>query len=90
MVSISDMPTIKYWYNLGTIVETAKYKIPKKCRIGDTCFTSLVTIGRNLFTRHPKDINHVHKYSNDLLSLIIILGIDVYGGETVFLMNDYE
>ena len=36
-VSINDMPTIKYWQNLGSIMDKAKEKIPKECRIGDTC-----------------------------------------------------
>ena len=84
LVSISDMPTIKYWKILGSIMDKAKENIPKQCRIGDTCFTSLATIGGNLFTRHPKNLNHVHEYSNHLLSVIIILGTDVHGGETVF------
>ena len=39
MLSISDMPTIKYWKNLESVMDKAKYNIPKKCRIGDTCFT---------------------------------------------------
>ena len=82
------MPTIKYWQNLASIMNKAKENIPKQCRIGDTCFTSLETIGVNLFTRHPKNIDHVHKDSNDPLSLIIIFGTNVYGGETVF--NDGE
>ena len=56
--------------------------------IGDTFFILLATIGVNLFTRHPKNLNHVHKDSNYLLSVIIILGTDVHGGETVF--NDGE
>ena len=55
-------------------------------------FTSLATIGGNLYKRHVKNLNHVHKDSKDLLSVIIILGIDVNGGETVFYdgenMND--
>ena len=46
--------------------------IPKECRIGDTCFTSLATIGGNLYTRNPNNINHVHRDSNNLLSVIII------------------
>ena len=50
----------------------AKDKIPKKYIIGDTCFTSLGTIGGNLFTRHLKNINHVNKYSINFLSVIII------------------
>ena len=47
IVSISDMPTVKYWQNLGRIMEGAKEMIPKEYRIGDTCFTSLATIGGN-------------------------------------------
>ena len=82
------MPTIKYWQNLGSIMEKEKENIPKQCIIGDTCFTSLGTIGGNLFTRYLKNINHVHKDSNDILSVIIILGTYVHGGETVF--NDGE
>ena len=70
------------------MMDKAKYKIPIQCRIGDTCFTSLATIGGNLFTIHPKNINNVHKDSNDVLSVIIILGTNVHVGETVF--NDRE
>ena len=84
MVSISDMPTITYWKNLVSIMDKAKEKIPKEYRIGDTCFTSFATIGGNLYTRHPQNINHVHSDSNDLISVIIILGIYVNGGKTVF------
>ena len=29
MVSISDMPTIKYWKILGSIIDKAKERIPK-------------------------------------------------------------
>ena len=59
-VSISDMTTSQYWQNLGSIMDKEKEKITKKYRIGDTCFTFLETIGGNLFTRHPKNSNHVH------------------------------
>ena len=48
----------------------------------------MATIGGNLYTRHPKNLNHVHKDSEDLLSVIILLGTDVHGGETVFLNGD--
>ena len=85
MVSISDMPTKKNWQNFGSMTDKAKDNTSKQCRIGDTCFTSLETIGGNLFTRHPKNINHLHKDSNDLLSVIIILGTDVHGGEFLLL-----
>ena len=86
IVSISDMPTVKYWQNLGRIMEKAKVMISKECRIGDTCFTSLAIIGGNLYKRHPKNLNHVYKDSKDLLSVIIILVTYVNGGETVFMM----
>ena len=69
-------------------MEKAKEMIPKECRIGDTCFTSLVNIGGNLCTRHAKNLNHVHKDSKDLLSVIKILGTDVNGGEKVFYDGD--
>ena len=92
MVSISEMPTIKYCQHLGSTMDKAREMIPKECRIGDTCFNSLATIGDNLYTRHVKNINHVHKDGKYLLSTIIILGTDFNGGETVFYdvnnMND--
>ena len=81
-VSINDMPTIKYWQHLESIMDKAKDMIPKECRIGDTCFTSMATIGGNLYTRHAKNLNHVQKYSKDLLSVIIILGTNINGGAT--------
>ena len=40
-------------------MDAEKQKIYKEFIIGDTCFTSLATIGGNLFTRHPNNINHV-------------------------------
>ena len=87
IVSMSEMPTIKYWQNLGSTMDKAKEMIPKECRIGDTCFTSLANIGGNLYSRHRKNLNHVHKESKYLLSVIIILGTEVHGGETVFMME---
>ena len=44
----------------------------------------MATIGGNLFTIHPKNIDNLQKDSNNLLSVIIILGKNVHGGETVF------
>ena len=61
--------------------------IPKECRIGDTCFMSFATIGGNLYTRDPNNLKHVHIYSKDLMSVIIILGTDYDGGETVSMME---
>ena len=87
MVSISDMPTIKYWQILGSIMDKVKENIPKECRIGDTCLMLFATIGDNFYTRHPNNLNHLHRDSKYLLSVTIILGTDVNGGETVFMME---
>ena len=65
-------------------MDKAKEMIPKECRIGDTYFASFATIGGKLFPRHAKNLNHVHKDSKDLLSVIIMLGTYFNGGETVF------
>ena len=69
---------------MGWTTDKTKEMIPKECIIGDTCFTSLETIGGNLYTRHLKNLNHVHKDSKDILSVIIILETYVNDGETVF------
>ena len=66
------------------MMDKAKEKIPKQYRIGDTCFSSLATVGGNLFIIHLKNSNHVHKDSNNLLSVIIFLGKNINGDETVF------
>ena len=58
MVSISDIPTIKYWYNLGTIMDTAKEKTPKQYSIGDTCL------------RHWKLLEGI--YSRDTQKILIM------------------
>ena len=86
MVSIIDTQTIKYWQNLAIIMDKSKENIPKYFRIGDTCFTSFANIGGDLYARHP--LTHVHRDSNDILSVIIILGTDVHSGETVFYDGD--
>ena len=71
-------------------MDKAKEKIPKQFRIVDACFVSSATIGGNLYTRHPKNLNHVHKDSNYILSVLIILGTDVNCGETIFLWRENE
>ena len=47
-------------------MDTAKERIPRQLRIGDTCFTSLETIGGDLFKIHPKNIDHLYRDSNDI------------------------
>ena len=74
------MLSLKYWQTLEKIIVCAKEEIPKEFRIDDTCFTSFATIGENLFTRHPKNLNNIHKHSKDLMSVIIALGYVVNCG----------
>ena len=42
-------------------MDKTKEKITNQCRICDTCFMSLATIGDNLFTRNMNNNNHVQK-----------------------------
>ena len=51
-----------------------KKKLPSKCRIGETIFTSMDVIGGKLYSNHRKNLNHVHKGTKYLVSVIITLG----------------
>ena len=61
-------------------------RIPKKCRTGNICFTSVVVIGDILFRSIRNNPNHVHKYERYLLSVITTLGTNVIGRDTFFMM----
>ena len=74
----------KVLVEFGKMLISAKDKISKECRIRDTCFRSLATIGRNFLSNHPNNLINVHKGKNDVLSVIITLGTNVNGGEKVF------
>ena len=91
-VSISDIPTIKYWQNLVKIMDTAEDKIPKQFICGDICFTSLEKLEEIYIQDTQKTFNHVNTDSNDILLVVIILGTYAHGGEIVFFngmdMND--
>ena len=65
-------------------LEKAKEILPSTCRIGETIFTSMAVIGDKLYRNHPKNLNHVHKDIKYLVSVIITLGKDISGGDTVF------
>ena len=86
MVSISDITTIKYWQTLYKTMVRAKEEIPKEFIIVDTCFTSLANIGKYIHET-SKNLNHIHKDSNDILSVIITLVNGVNYGETVLFME---
>ena len=50
-------------------------------------FTSMAVISGQLFSNHPKNLNHVHKDSKDLVSVIITLGErNKWMGHCVFIM----
>ena len=42
---------------------------------------------REFIHKTSTNLNHIHRYSNDLLSVIITLGTYANGGETFFLMK---
>ena len=62
----------------------SKRKIPSKFRIGYKRLTSIAVIGGKLFSNHLKNMNHSHKDTKDLVSVIINLGTNISGGDTVF------
>ena len=48
----------------------------------------MAVIGVKLYRNHPKNINHVHKDTKDLVPVIITLGKNISGGDTVFYDGD--
>ena len=76
--------TNKYWFTLKHKLTTVREKIPSKWRIGETCFTYIAFIGSKLFSNNPKNMNHVHKDGKYFLSVIITLGTNISGGDTMF------
>ena len=64
----------QYWSTLKEKLEIAKKILPSTCRIRGTIFTSMAIIGGKLYRNHPKNLNHVHKDTKDLVSVIITLG----------------
>ena len=44
----------------------------------------MAVIGGKLYSKHPKNMNHVHKDAKDLVSVIITMSKDISGGEAVF------
>ena len=75
------------YVNIGKLykkTEKAKEILPSTYRIGETIFTYMAFIGGKLYSNHPKNMNHVHKDTKDLISVIIKVGKDISGGDTVF------
>ena len=67
MDSISQVEDVHNWKHQRLNIITAKEIIPDKCIICGTFFTSIAIVGEKLFTRNSKNMNHVHKYHNDLV-----------------------
>ena len=84
-MSISDLPPVKYCKCLKEKLDKSKENILKEYIIVGTCFTSVATIIINLFSRYPKNMNFVHIYNKDILSVISILVTNGSGEETVFM-----
>ena len=73
----------QYWSDLKLKLVKANDILPLTCRIGKTVFTSMAAIGGKLYHNHPKNLNHMHKDTKDLVSVIITLGKNIIGGDTV-------
>ena len=87
MVSISDNPTVKYWQSFEEKV-CAKDDIPKKKHNWRYMFYVISNYRRKFIHEiSQKYINHVQTKIKDLLSVIITLGTNVNGEETVFNME---
>ena len=74
----------QYWKTLERKMEKSKEILPSTCIIGETIFTYMDFIDGKLYSNHPKSLNRVHKYSKDMVYVIITVGKDISGGDTVF------
>ena len=79
------MSEMKYLEHQGIYIYIyGKRRIPKKCRTGNICFTSVSVIGDRLFSSIRNNHNHVRKYERYLLLVITTLGTNVIGRGTFF------
>ena len=60
--------------NFEKELEKVKEILLSTCRIVEAIFTSMSVIVGRLFSNHTKNLNHVHKESKYLVSVIIPLG----------------
>ena len=70
--------------NFENKLEKAKEIVRSIFRIRETIFTSMAVIGGRIYSNHPKNLNHVHTDSRDMVSIIITMGTNISGGDTVF------
>ena len=43
-------------------------------------FSSMAVIGGKIYSNYPKNLNHVHKDSKDMVYVIITMGKNISGG----------
>ena len=81
----------KYW---TTLKKTGEFKrnTTTNMQNWETVFTYIGVIGGKLYSNHSKKLNHVHKDSKDMVSIIITVGKYISGGDTVFYywVNTYD
>ena len=70
--------------NFENKLDKAKEILPSTCRIGENIFNSMTVIGGKLYSNHPPNMNHVHKDTKDMVYVIITVGKDMSGGDTMF------
>ena len=68
----------KHWKHWKTALQKLNKPL-SKYRIGTTFSTSIDVIVRKLYSGHSQNINLVHKYTKDLVSVIISLGNNISG-----------
>ena len=77
--------TKKYWSTLKQKPTISNEILPSKFGIGrGGGVTSMYLISGKLISNNPKNMNHKHKDSKDLFSVIITQGKYKRGGENVF------
>ena len=61
-------------------MDCAKVIIPEKYRIRGTCFTAFTLVGDS----SNSGFVHIHKDNRDVVSIILSLGNNVKGGDTIY------
>ena len=65
-------------------LEKSKEILPSTCKIGEPIFISMAVIGGRLCSNHHKNLKHVQKTSKCLVYVILTLGDNISGEDTVF------
>ena len=82
MVILKKTPG-QYWSNLKEKLRRQKESYHQHVELGKL-FTSMASTGSKFFIDHNKNMNHGHKDSKSLVSVIITMGNNIRGGYIVF------